>query len=287
MSRRSRYRAPVPAPTYTYQAPTYDRCAAEADTLRFATLSECVERAMKSPTWGDSESTGFMGGTWAETKQYSTLGWPDGVREATEKANRVVDRAVQSTAALVLNMELSYDVAGAAYDVGGYLSGVPECWMRPQLVIERKAISIITNIVASASVPASALRTRGIAVASLVLALQAQGYPVTLDVCENMSMSYRSGKTVAHVVRVLDASTGSQMDLDRVVYAIAHPTMFRGVFRAVMGDNDWGPCCPESEGYPPGEYDLKFGGAHLNEAMRWTDGGEAWVLETFEKQTLG
>lgn len=263
------------------------RKADDVHTTRFPSLSACLSHAMKSPFWGNNSSgRSWQGGTFEEAHRWATQGWPEGAREATAKSRRVVERALQSTSAMALTHVLEYDVAGGAYDVGALCSGVPECWIRPEPQHVRRAISLCVNITASGGVTAETLKARGIAVASLVLSLQAVGHPVTVDVCQVIT-AY-DGITRTTATRVIDASTGSQLDVDRLVYAIAHPTMFRCIYRAALetnqhGHGEWSGN-PESNSFP-GDYDLKLGGVHLYEVERWRDGGEAWVLAEFEKQT--
>src|SRR5690606_32507271 len=139
----------------------------------------------------------------------------------TEKSRRIVDRAVSSRSAMALVQDFQPDVVGAAYDVGGYRSGVPECWVRPETVPVRRAISVCVNVTASGGIEASTLRKRGIAVASLVLALQSAGHPVTVDVAVCID-SYNGRGKFMDLCRVCDAM-GSQVDIDRMVFAMAHP----------------------------------------------------------------
>jgi hypothetical protein len=264
-----------------------DRQASQDNTTRYSSLTECLMAAKASPIWGNNAGRDWQGGTFKECEQWALNGWQEGARIASDKSARIVDRLVQSQSGMALTDTLAYDVTGGVYDVGGYLSGTPECWIRSEPQIAKRAISILVNVTASGGVESSTLQTRGIAVASLVLALQAKGHPVTVDVCQVITSSC-DYVTRTTVIRVIDASTGSQLDVDRLVYSVAHPTVFRCIGRAEMTKDaaryEWNGN-PESNTYPPGDYDLKLGGAHLYEVDRWRDGGEAWILSEFEKQT--
>ena len=138
---------------------------------RFDSLTEAYEAAKDGThyrnQWGSDD---WYGGSVEETTHAILRGWTAGVSEATEKSRRIVDRAVSSRSAMALVQDFQPDVVGAAYDVGGYCSGVPECWVRPETVPVRRAISVCVNVTASGGIEASTLRKRGIAVASLVLA---------------------------------------------------------------------------------------------------------------------
>lgn len=265
----------------------YDQTAAPTKIERFESLEALTRAAIASPDW-NAKRGGDMGNSWAggsydDAATFALKGWPEGVKEARERSERIVNRVVQSQSALALVTDNAYDMAGACYDVGGYLSGTPECWIRPQETVARRSISISVNIEASGGISAGTMRQRGIAVASLVMALQSVGFPVTVDVSQVCRMEHGTGAVEALVTRVSDAN-GSVLDLDRLVFAIAHPTMFRRILRSVTGHKKWDPGMPVADSHP-GEYDLKFGGTHLHQSERWTDGGERWILEEFERQT--
>lgn len=264
--------------SYQYDAPI-------AKTIRYDSLTALVDAARKMPYWNraDWADDAWAGGSFKQAEEYTARGWADGAREASDKVNRIADRLLQSQTALALSDDLTFDVTGGVYDIGGYLSGEPECWIRKEPQIAKRGVSVCVNITASCGVAADVMRRRGIAVAALVLALQAKGYPVTVDVCQVLGMKNGQG-TVATVFRVIDAATGSQLDLDRLVFAIAHPVIFRRVMRTITVPKDWDPSGVRSDSFP-GEYDLKLGGVHLEQAHRWMDGGEAWIVSEFERQT--
>lgn len=190
-----------------------------------------------------------------------------------------------------LRTDITYDVQGMAYDVGAYLSGEPECWLAHEETASKRAVRLVVDLGVSCGVPHHAIETRGIAMCGLVLALQAQGYPVTVDVCVIHGKHFAS-------VRIIDAETGSILDIDRLTYAIAHLTMARGWLpyaingqRGSTSGTRWGNSCPYNGTATPayvlaqGPCDLYIGAAHLNAVERWQDGGEAWVLSEYEKQT--
>lgn len=233
----------------------------------------------------------WSGGTWEQAIELATHGWPEGARLASEKVERIANRIAEYGGASTYPA-IEYDVIGAAYDAGAVALGMPEAWgvLAPQEA--KRAVRLGVNIVASAGVGPEVLRTRGIAVAALAIALQSRGYPVTIDVTQGGI--YVKGHAES-VVRIADAATGSQLDVDRIVFALAHPTMLRRLFRAETNgyqrysgwDDVWGPHSPDSNAPPPGVLDVFIGGAHLSEVARWRDGGESWVLAEYERQTKG
>lgn len=268
----------------------------------FDSFSAFVEAAVASPVWAtcrpghrldrpESAYSEFCGGSWEDAKEWALYGWPEGAREASEQSARIVDRAINATS-LSESLGIGSDVVGACYDVGAYSAGVPECWIKPEMQLVKRAIHIGVNIGASGGIPASTLRRRGIALASLVLALTAKGYPVTVTVGtvhDYGASSLWGGRNSAKEyvsVRVIDASTGSQLDIDRLVFAMAHPTMLRRFDRALSGGNRWNSSSACTDDHPTDdEYDLFIGGTHLTQAERWQDGGEQWVLDEYNRQT--
>ena len=265
----------------------------------FGSLSEFVDRVSQLRDVGgeDENRIKFQGGTVADGLRFAREGWPEGTRQAMEMVEKIANRAVCSRSSSSVEPVIGYDVTGAAYDAAAYISGVPECWSTLQPSESKKAIRVLASISASGAVKVSTLRTRGIAIAALVLSLQSRGYVVTLDVADvAKAQEGETGKAYGTFVRVIDGSVGSPLDIDRIVFALAHPTMFRGLMSAMMdgfigchSGTTWGSSQPY-QGDPDaddvfGKYDLYIGGAHLDDAAGWTDGGEGWVLSEFHRQT--
>jgi hypothetical protein len=258
----------------------------------FATLTDLVEYV---DALADDEAEGgysWSGGSLAEARDLAIHGWPEGARKAGEIAGRIADRVVASPTETSSRVEIGYDVAGAAYDAGAYAQGIPESWAAPQLVTTAHAVRIVINIVASAGVGPDVIMRRGLAVAAIALVLQANGYPVTVDVLQHIRLEHGHGERETVMFNVANASSGSPLDVDRLVFALAHPMTFRRLCAAVSigrrgstASTRWGDSRPAS-GKPDGlECDIFVGGAHLEEAARWEDGGEAWVLAEYLRQT--
>jgi len=274
--------------SYTYLTGPYKEDSVSSKL--YQTLSDYVAYVESLPLASDDDcETGHNGFEWqgglplSQVMDLARFGWPDGTRKASALVQQIANRIVAKSAIGQVE-NIGYDVIGAAYDAGAYALGMPEAWgvMQPQ--VAKRAIRIVVNAMASGGVPASALLSRGVAAAALVLALQAQGYPVTVDIFHTARLED------AVTVRVADASTGSQLDVDRVVFAVAHPGMLRCLFRAGTGRAKgrmywWDAGTAYSNTKPESDIDLFLGGAHLAEASRWQDGGEAWILAEYKRQT--
>ena len=261
------------------------------DTI--AALLDYVETLPWNPKGDESAKGGddsirfdFYGGCHATALRLARYGWPEGAAIASEKAARIANRVVEATGASTY-LAVEYDVIGAAYDAGAVALGIPEAWgvLAPQEA--KRAIRIVSNLGVSCGVGTNAIMHRGIAVAALAMALTSRGYPVTIDLyaanggCPNWAL-----------VRIADAATGSQLDVDRIVYALAHPTFPRKLVRAAnsgyrngYSGDVWGAGAANADMKPPGEIDLFLGGMLYSQANRWQDGGEAWILQEYLRQT--
>lgn len=258
---------------------------------KFDSLSKMVKHIeglpVKNGAWTDKRECD----SWCSTSTDDALklakdGWPEGARVIAAKASQMVNRMVNRTASGLVHA-IGYDVTGAAYDPGALLIGQPEAWGTIVPEESKRAIRIVYNVSASAGVPETVIQNRGIAIASLVWLLNIEGYPVTVDWLE-WSEHYETGESKVYV-RLVDAGSGSQLDLDRLAFGLGHPSMFRRLGQAVVNGHRgegywWGSHHPVRKTEHP-DCDLFIGGANLMDASRWTDGGEAWVLAEFERQT--
>lgn len=254
--------------------------------IHYGTLSEFVEAIEALPLGEGNHRSDipWQGGvTEAEAIDLAKYGWKDGAKRAAEMADKIANRLAIRTGLGQIET-IGYDVTGVTYDPGSYMSGVPECWGTLKVESQKRAIYIGVNICASGGVSADVLFKRGTAIAALTMMLQNAGYPVTIDICEG-PVSIK----LDHVVRVLDASSGSQVDVDRVVFAIAHPAMLRCLYRAIVsGERDsrkltWDLGSVYSDAKPSEDCDLFLGGTHLYEMKRLD--AEKWVMSEFERQT--
>lgn len=274
---------------------------------RFDSLTHLVDHVMALPDAGTHWTPFEIGNipdtprSWDDLVRLATRGWAHGAKCASGMSSRIADRLIQSTSGTVTDSVMTFDVTGASYDVGDYLAGIPECWQSFAPQEGKRAVRIVVDCDASGGIAAETLMKRGIAVTAIVVALQARGYPVTVDVSELSGKT--SGKTATRhthedfLCRIHDAATGSILDVDRLAFALAHPCMLRALVRSALnggrGENgvcSWGSDCPIKETQPAherlgGPYDLFVGGQHLFEVQRWQDGGEAWILAEYERQT--
>lgn len=220
----------------------------------------------------------WMGGSKEDAFRMARFGWREQTPKVAEMAGRVADRVVTHSA-LALRTEVSYDVVGAAYDPGAYMSGIPECWVAFKPVEEKGAVRIIMDGTVSAGVSKENKIALGTAVTALILALNSAGHPVTVD------LFFGGSRGESCFIRLHDGALGAPLDIDRIVYGIAHPLPMRGMAHTLWGRG----VTPYLRNRHPedtkGPFDLWLGGGHLYDVYDWTDGGEEWVVEEYLKQT--
>lgn len=133
-----------------------------------------------------------------------------------------------------------YDVAGSFVDVATFLSGVPECMVDfCQDKRETRAVRIMVNMSISGGIDGDMVFNRGIAIMGAVLAVQASGVAVTVDLALNCDLFCDDGDHRSAVC-VTAHKPGDVLDTSRLAYFLAHPAFTRlvmlgGVAYALTG----------------------------------------------------
>jgi hypothetical protein len=151
-------------------------------------------------------------------------GWPEGREFASRMAGKLGDISGR-----VVRFKTVMDVAGFAPDVGVFCAGAPDCMFHYEThEAEAKAqasiVRVCVNISASGGVPAEALAVKGLAVSTLVEALQTAGKSVELTVCEGC-LSSRDGDGYQWFLTLKEAD--AVMESDRLAYFLGHPAVLR------------------------------------------------------------
>jgi hypothetical protein len=226
------------------------------DITTYPTLTKLVDHVKSLPYRSESYFGGqdneWYGGTWEDTYRLVEHGWSEGAAKAAKMAMRIADRTVEHTAAS-MHREVVYDVVGAAYDPGAYMAGIPECWLSFQPYEDKRGIHFVVNVAVSCGVSTEVFERRGIALSALAIALHSRGHAITIDVADVLKPGAglfggnSNGDYETIQFRVADATSGSPLDLDRIVYSLAHPTVFRRIFsaatngfRGITGGTRWG-----------------------------------------------
>lgn len=249
----------------------------------FGSWFNFVDHVEKMP-WYDEGDIFWMGGTRADAFRLARNGWAQQTPKAVEISRKVADRVIEHSATGITT-EINYDVTGAAYDPGAYMAGIPECWVAFHEVEEKCAVRIIVDGTVSAGVSKKTKIKLGTAVAALVMALDSAGHPVTVDLYFGGIDNNRGGIPTDCYIRIHNGAMGAVLDVDRMVYAIAHPLPMRGMAHTLWGHG----VLPYSREARPenthGSYDLWVGGGLYSDVTRWGDNGEDWVMDQYLKQT--
>lgn len=248
----------------------------------FASWGAFVDHIEKKRWYGFGGSK-WAGGTREEAFDLARMGWHKQTPKVSELAQKVADRVVEHTAEAETT-EINYNVTGAAYDPGAFMSGVPECWLAFERTEEKCGIRIVVDGTISSGVAHEHKITMGTAACALIMALDSAGHPVTVDLFMGGKNYGREAEKT--FIRLQDGLNGAVLDIDRLTFAMAHPLALRGFGLTLWGHGNMQPYFRNE--YPrdtKGEFDLWVGGGHLDDCKSWKDGGEAWVMNQYLAQT--
>ena len=182
-----------------------------------------IGKAWTSPSSMDSDGYEFTGThTWDEAHTLLKHGWREGrskLAEATEFAKATTHQGTAEA--------WQHAPAGAFPNVPAYCAGIAECMMTPPGEEQRSSMPIVTiavNIGAAAFTPTNMMINRGAAIVALIDSIEAQGQRVELICCTRTQLSNNDGHLVMHVT-VKRAE--EHVNLDRIAFAMAHPSMLR------------------------------------------------------------
>jgi hypothetical protein len=139
-----------------------------------------------------------------------------------------IAEGMYETVAAHVNLETfqaQYDVCGSEVDMSRYTAGIPECMVEAQpikIAKSGRAVRIVFDFSFHCGIHEDVVRRRGAAVMALVYVLQQLQHP--LEVWAAHAATGR-GERLCHVVEVQRAD--EPVDIGRVMYAGAHPTMLR------------------------------------------------------------
>lgn len=206
---------------------------------RYESLGEALEHAGSNPSPRSSED-GDEG--WAGCKN---------LKDAVETGKRgytairpdidVLVRQIDSQINLALGevYVTKYDRTGDSVDMGRYMQGDPECMIDYEEVSAARmgrVVRILINGSFSCGVRAETIRQRGAMVVALCEVMSKIG--VGLEVwLENSTASH--DKVHSTLIKLHDSK--ERIDIDNLMFAIAHPSMLRRIGFSVMEQSKWGP----------------------------------------------
>lgn len=169
--------------------------------------------------------TDTAGATYEQALELVTAGWPVG-REAWANAATADFSQFASPAPTV-----TYDVAGAFPDIPRAVAGDPACFAdRGADDCARPVITVMVNIVSSAGVSVDVIRNRGLAILTAIDNAEARGIRVEII---GAYAAHSLGRGATDLITWPLKSADSPVDLDRLTFALAHPSMGRRLLFAV------------------------------------------------------
>lgn len=169
----------------------------------------------ETPTYTKFSGTRNMG----EANRLIVNGWPEG--RAMMQAAMATQSAITKPARIPA---LWNDVAGAYPDVQAAIAGDPLNMVNTgnSDKTQHPIIDFLFNISAGSSVDSDSIMSRGAAILSWVDALEDAGYRTSLTLVEYCAATVDNFLMTIQVKRPEDP-----LDIDRVAYVMAHPSMLR------------------------------------------------------------
>lgn len=202
---------------------------------KFDDWTDFVEAAVKNATPNGKARQGnteWAGATFDEAVKLATEGW----RTNIELVNVLLEAVRERLADVIdFSWERAVDMTGSEPDVDRYLAGELECMFDDTPTIaphKGKALTMIVDCTITRKITAEEIFKRGAAIIALVQTMTMLGLELEIWVDMTVDSRQRRGKRMVTLVRVHKA--GEPMDMDRVSYALGHPSMLRRLYFGVM-----------------------------------------------------
>jgi hypothetical protein len=197
--------------------------ATESRTI-YASWDEYLDALAALPQHSAIGGREWAGGapTLAEALPLARAGWPEGMALVRSVSLPILSALTDHAQTVG---DWTFDVTGADYDVGEYLSGAPECWLAREPSTERPCVTLSVHTGSAGIVPHAAIQNRGAAIVALTLALQGAGYAVKVYGVDGGTVSDEPHDVWTRTT--LSDDNGGPLDADRLLFALAHPAATR------------------------------------------------------------
>lgn len=205
----------------------------------YDTLADLLAYARSNTKRLSSDKRG--NGDWAgsdsldDACDLGTRGWHE-IRPEVDKLINSLDNVISATFGNMF--ETKFNITGDSGDIDRYLVGDPECMIDyvdvPQTRMGR-VVRLLINGTVNATVSAETIRQRGAMVCSLVDIINRLGIGVEVfsEIATRSSGKYHSMLTKLHDSQQL-------LDIDNLMFAIAHPSMLRRISFSNIEMSKWG-----------------------------------------------
>lgn len=188
-------------------------------------LIDHLRNAKPQPGWGGDHSSERVDPYLTKWAGSDSLG--AAIHLAVHGCPVTRDRMEKAVAALAPEQAIEWEFApvGVLPNIPAYAAGVPESMMFPVETERQTRIArICVNISASASIDPESIINRGAAIVALIDRLQIEGWRIELSVVDQ---SRHDNDTSSYRIVVKQAQ--EPIDMDRISFALAHPSMLRRV----------------------------------------------------------
>ena len=175
--------------------------------------------------------------SFGEAAKLAREGWQEGV-DRVQKIRSKVATAVQSLVSRRAD-SIGYDVFGEYVDVGRFLTGEPECFgvRVSDDSISKRVVRINVNLGVSGSVSHEAIFARGAVAVAAIDIIESSGCRVEVY---GVHGSLKCDGSKLHETHVLLKSANQPLDIDRIVFALCHPSTLRRLcFSIIEKYNVW------------------------------------------------
>lgn len=169
-----------------------------------------------------------------EACELGTRGWHE-IRPEVDKLINSLDNIISATFGNMF--ETKFNITGESGDIDRYLVGDPECMVDyvdvPQTRMGR-VVRLLVNGTVNCGVSAETIKQRGAMICSLVDIINRLGVGVEVysEIATASNNKYHSMLTKLHDSQQL-------LDIDNLMFAIAHPSMLRRISFSNMEMSKW------------------------------------------------
>lgn len=206
-----------------------------------ANLPSLPERHVEGSAWHWG-TDGPLGPTGHVTETLSLArgeGWQASIPTARDLLTHI---EMDMGEAMHTSFAATYDVAGAEVDMGRFMGGEPECMVESmpiKVMRTGRVVKLAVPICYQSGTHADLVKARGAAVMALVDAFVANQHPVEIwAVMAIMGRAYgqKKDRRLVYTIKVQDSD--APLNMGRIMYALAHPTMLRQLCFAVEHGED-------------------------------------------------
>lgn len=217
----------------------------------FASLGEALQYAKDNTNRRSSDTKSEK--DWYGSPDLDTavqMGF-DGWQEIRPKVEAMFSRMEEQINMAIGDVfEMRYDYGGDSVDIDRFLMGDPECMLEYDVVPAGRmgrVVRVLVNGAASCAVSAEAIQQRGALAVALVDVLNKLG--VGVEVWLESATEYDNKK---HSQLIKLHSSEERLDVNNLMFAMAHPSMLRRVGFSILEQTGWAPaktCAQIGAGY--------------------------------------